>query len=152
GLPRMYVRAVDALFAAGDGERARRLAEEAYDRFASHPDPATAGGICQRAALLRGAEDPTAGLPLIERALRLCGQAPRSADQAEAWLTYGFEFLLYGRGQLQAGFEAFSRARDIAEAAAATAVLPRILPWLGNAVCCHGQVDDGLALLRQGRT
>src|SRR5262249_56636339 len=69
GLPRMYVRAVDALFAAGDGERARRLAEEADERVARHPDPATAGGICQRAAVLRGAEDPTPGPPPIEQAL-----------------------------------------------------------------------------------
>jgi predicted ATPase len=39
----------------------------------------------------------------------------------------------------------------VREAAGATAVLPRILPWLGNAVCCRGQVDDGLGLIRQGR-
>jgi len=151
GLPRMYVRAVDALLAAGDSEHARQLAEEAYERFAGHPDPATAGIICQRAALLHGLEDLTAGLPLIERALRLFEQAPPSADQAEAWLTYGFEFLLYGQEQVEASFAAFSRARDIAEAAAATAVLPRILPWLGNAVYSRGQVDDGLALVRRGR-
>jgi DNA-binding CsgD family transcriptional regulator len=149
-LPRLYVRAVDALFAEGDGGRARRLAEEAYERFADHPDPSTAAVICQRAAWLRGLEDLAAGLPLIERALRLYEPGPPSADQAEAWLTYGFEFLLFGQAQLDAGFRALSRARDIAQAAAA-ALLPRILPWLGVTVCWRGQVDEGLALLRRGR-
>ena len=36
-LPRLYVRAVDALEISGDGERAGVLAEEAYRRFAGHP-------------------------------------------------------------------------------------------------------------------
>jgi len=149
--PRLYVRAVDALVAAGDSEHARRLAEEAYQRFADLPDPAVAAVICHRAALLRGLEDLTAGLPLIEQALRLFERAPPSADQAEAWLTYGWEFLLYGREEVETSFEAFIRARDIAQAAGATALLPRVLPWLGNAVFCRGQVDEGLALVRRGR-
>jgi ATP/maltotriose-dependent transcriptional regulator MalT len=150
-LPPMYVCAVDAFFAAGDSEHARQLAAQAHERFANHHDPATAAVICQRAALLRGLEDLAAGLPLIEQALRLFDQAPPSADQAEAWLTYGFEFLLTGQGQVKASVAAFSRAREIAQAAGATALLPRILPWLGNAVCCRGHVDEGLVLVRQGR-
>jgi hypothetical protein len=131
-LPRMYVRAVDALVAAGDSERARRLADAAYERFADHPDPATGAVICQRAAFLHGLEDAAAGLPMIQQALRLFERAPPSAEQAEAWLTYGFIFLLYGQGRLEASYAALARARDIAQPAA-TALLPRILPWLAVA-------------------
>ena len=53
-VPRLYVRAIDALEVSGDSERAGALAEEAYRRFADHPDHATAAVICQRAAALRG--------------------------------------------------------------------------------------------------
>ena len=38
-VPRLYVRAIDALELSGDGERAGELAQEAYRRFADHPDP-----------------------------------------------------------------------------------------------------------------
>ena len=55
-LPRLYVRAIDALDVYGDGERAGVLAEEAYRRFADHPDPATAAVIHLRAAVFRGIE------------------------------------------------------------------------------------------------
>jgi hypothetical protein len=36
---RMYVRAIDALYLCGDGERAGVVAEEAYRRFADDPRP-----------------------------------------------------------------------------------------------------------------
>jgi hypothetical protein len=42
----MYVRAFDALYLAGDGERAGVVAEEAYRRFSGHVDPATAAIVC----------------------------------------------------------------------------------------------------------
>jgi len=150
-LPRLYVQAVDALFAAGVSDRARELAEEAYKRFADHPDPATAAGICQRAAFLRGLEDLAAGLPLIQQALRLFEQAPPSADQADAWLLYGFIFMLYGQGRLDASYTALSRAREIAQVASATSLMPRILPWLAVVLCYRGQVEEGFALFGQAR-
>ena len=53
-LPRLYVRAIDAAELSGDTQHASVLAEEAYRRFAGHPDPATAAVICQRAGYLRG--------------------------------------------------------------------------------------------------
>jgi hypothetical protein len=42
-LARLYLRAIDALETSGAGERAGVLAEDAYRRFADHPDPAVAG-------------------------------------------------------------------------------------------------------------
>ena len=39
-VPRLYVRAIDAFYRAGDSVRAGLVAEEAYRRFAGHPDPA----------------------------------------------------------------------------------------------------------------
>ena len=53
-VPRLYVRAMDALALSGDGVHAGALAEEAYRRFADHPDHATVAVILQRAALFRG--------------------------------------------------------------------------------------------------
>ena len=49
-VPHLYIRAVDALEASGDRARAWAVAEEAYRRFADHPDPATAAIIHLRAA------------------------------------------------------------------------------------------------------
>src|SRR5262249_26853003 len=60
GLPRLYLRAMDALDVAGDGQRAGALAEEAYRRFAGHPDPATAAGVPLRAPYYRGPAAPAA--------------------------------------------------------------------------------------------
>jgi tetratricopeptide (TPR) repeat protein len=116
-VPRLYVRTIDALEVSGDVERAGALAEEAYRRFADHPDPATAAIICQRAACLRRSGAPAAGLPLIKEALRLFEQAPPSADHAEAWFVYGLIFLI-GEGRLAASAAAVNRALQIAEAAA----------------------------------
>ena len=77
GLPRLYVRAIDALELSGDGERAGALAEEAYRRFADHPDPATAAVIHQRAGYLRGLRHPGGRAPADGR--RRCGCSSRPA-------------------------------------------------------------------------
>ena len=55
-VPRMYVRAIDALYLSGGGVRAAVVAEEAYRRFAGDPDPATAAVVRHRAALHRAIE------------------------------------------------------------------------------------------------
>ena len=148
-VPRLYVRAIDALEVSGDVERAGALAEEAYCRFAEHPDPATAAVICQRAAGLRRSGAPAAGLPLIEEALRLFEQAPPSADHAEAWLVYGLTFLI-GEGRLVASAAAVNRALQIAEAAGAAAEIPRCLAVLADLAFMRGQVQEGFALLDRG--
>ena len=70
-VPRMYVQAIDALYVSGDGVHAGVAAEEAYRRFAGDPDPATAAVIRHRTAYYRAIDAPTAGLPLMEEALRL---------------------------------------------------------------------------------
>ena len=87
-LPRLYVRAIDAAVLSGDTQHASVLAEEAYRRFAGHPDHATAAVICQRAGYLRGLHTPDAGCPLVERALELFELGPPSAEHAEALLQY----------------------------------------------------------------
>ena len=150
-VPRLYVRAIDALEISGDGERARALAEEAYCRFADHPDRAIAAVIHERAALFRGLDAPADGLPLIEEALRLFEQAPPSADQAEAWFDYAFVFLYHGEGRCEASLTALNRAPEIAEAADATALIPRILSALGANAFIRGQVEKGFAILDRGR-
>ena len=150
-VPRLYVRAVDALELSGDGEHARELAQEAYRRFADHPDPATAAVAHHRAAHFQSIEAPAAGLPLIEEALRLFAQAPPSADHAEALLDYGMRFMVHAEGRLEAGRSALDRAVEIAEAAGAATLIPRLLPWQGLQACNRGQVEEGFAILHRGR-
>ena len=151
-VPRLYVRAIDALELSGNGECARELAQEAYRRFADHPDSATAAVAHHRAAHFQSIEAPAAGLPLIEEALRLFAQAPPSADHAEALLDYGMRFKVHAEGQLEAGRSAIDRAVEIAEAAGAATLIPRLLPWQGLQACNRGQVEEGFAILHRGRT
>jgi DNA-binding CsgD family transcriptional regulator/tetratricopeptide (TPR) repeat protein len=150
-LPRLYLRAIRALENSGDSGKAGELAQEAYHRFASHPDPATAAVIYQWAGFFRGMRTPAAGLPLIKEALRLFEQAPPSADQAEAWLTYGNVFLLHAEGRQEAGLGALNRALEIAEAAGATGLIPQILATVAVQTFLRGQIEEGFALLRRGR-
>ena len=58
-VPRLSVRAIDAFFRAGDSVRAGLVAEEAYRRFAGHPDPGTAAVVRHRAAYFRANDAPT---------------------------------------------------------------------------------------------
>src|SRR5579872_619850 len=124
GMARMYVRAIDTLDLSGAGVRAERVAEEAFRRFAGHPDPATAAAVCHRAGRWRAAGAPDAGLDLVKEALRLYEQAPPSADQAEAWLDYADMFLWSAGGWSDGTAPALNRALKIAEATGATAWTP----------------------------
>jgi DNA-binding NarL/FixJ family response regulator len=150
-LPRLYLRAIGALEISGAGERAGVLAEEAYRRFADHPDPAIAAMIHLRAAVFRGSQTPAAGLPLIKEALRLFEQAPPSADHAEAWLRYAHMFLFHAEGRREPTRAALNRALEIAEATGATALISRILSWLTVDPFFRGQIGEGFALLDRGR-
>jgi len=149
-LPRLYVRAVDALSRSGDSGRAGAVAEEAYRRFASHPDPATAAVVCHRAAYFRGYDAPAAALPLMEEALRLFEQAPSSSDHAQALFDHANFFLLWVERRPQASLAALNRALEVAEAAGATAMIPRILSAAAFAAFTRGQVQDGFATLERG--
>src|SRR5262249_51977737 len=103
-VPRLYVRAIDALYMSGDSEGAAAVAEEAYRRFAGHPDPATAAVICHCAAYYRAIEAPDAGLPFMEEGLRPFRPAPPSFDHAHAFLPHPNTFppLGHGRGEATA--------------------------------------------------
>ena len=157
GVPRLSVRAIDALYRAGDSGRAGIVAEEAYRRFATDPDPSTAAVVRHRAAVVRhraavsrANDAPDAGLPLMEEALRLFDQAPPSSDHAEALLDYANTFLWWAEEQLQASRAALNRALEIAEAAGATALIPRIVSIIAGVAFMHGQVEDGFAALERG--
>ena len=150
-VPRMYVQAIDALYVSGDGERAAVAAEEAYRRFADHPDPATAAVIRHRTAFHRAIDAPTAGLPLMEDALRLYEQAPLSADHAMARFDYADMFLSSGLGQNRASVQTvLNRALEIAEAAGATALIALVLARLADNAFLRGQVEEGFAVLERG--
>ena len=150
-VPRLSVRAIDAFFRAGDSVNAGLVAEEAYRRFAGHPDPATAAVICHRTAVVRVKDAPrSSGLPLMEEALRLFELAPPSFEHADALLYYVTIFLLYAEDRLQAGRAALDRALEIAEAAGATTLIPRTLSVIAFTAFVRGQVADGLAALERG--
>ena len=148
--PGIYVRAIDALYRSGDGEHAAEVAEEAYRRFAADPDPATAAVVCHQAARSRVIDAAGAGLPLIEQALRLYEQAPPSAEHAKAWLDYADDFLYHIEGRHDGIRPALNQALGIAEAAGATAMIPRILGSLAANAFGRGQVEEGFAFLEQG--
>jgi DNA-binding CsgD family transcriptional regulator len=150
-LPRMYVRAMDALELSGAGARAAVVAEDVYHRFATHPDHATAAVIHQRTAYYRAIDEPATGLALIKEALRLFEQVPPSADHAEARLDYAALFLSHIEGRQQASLIATNRALEIAEAAGATVIIPRCLSQLAVHAFFRGQVAEGLAILRRAR-
>ena len=52
--------------------------------------------------------------------------------------------------QLQASGAALNRALEIAEAAGATALIPRIVSMIAGVAFMHGQVEDGFAALERG--
>jgi DNA-binding CsgD family transcriptional regulator len=153
-VPRLYIRAVDALDASGDSVRAGAVAEEAYRRFADHADRATAAVVHQRAAYLRAIIDsPAAGLPLIKEALRLYDGSPPSAEHASAWFQYTFFFLIEGGGRHQEEIlAALTRGLEIAKAAGAATLIPRILSLLAIESFERGEVEEGFRLLAQARS
>ena len=122
--PELYVRAIDALALSGDAEQACWLAEEAYQRFAGHPDPALDAVIHERAARFRGLAQVFVGadellgpvLPPIGEALRLFEAAGPSAQYAEALFYHG-NFLLYSLGQAEEALCTHRRGLAMAEAA-----------------------------------
>jgi len=149
-LPRVYVRAIDALVLAGDGARAGVVAERAYRRFADYPDPAAAAVVCHRAAFRRWFDAaPARGLPLIEEALRLFGQAPPSPDHAEALFDYANTFLRSAEGRVAASFPVLHRALAMAETVGATALIPQILSVLAGEAFVRGQVEEGFTILQR---
>jgi len=148
--PGLYLRAIAALGWSGAGARARLVADEAYCRFADHPDPAIAAAVRHRAGSERRRDAPAAGLALIDEALRLYEQAPASASYAEACLDYAI-FLVYGQGRHEA-FPALNRALEIAEAVGATTLIPRILGSLASDAFRRGQVEEGFAFLDRAWT
>ena len=157
-LPGWYLHAIDARHLAGDAEGAGALAEEACRRFAGHPDPAVAAVVRERAARFRGIGDvflggraeAGSGLPLITEALALFDQVPPSAEHAEALFYYG-HYLFTGQGRREEAVTAIRRGLAIAEAAGATALIPRMQPLLAYHHFLAGQMDEGFALLRHGR-
>ena len=149
--PRLYLRAIDAAELSGDTRHAGDLAEEAYRRFAGHPDHATAAVICQRAGYLRGLHDPDAGFPLVEQALELFEQGPPSAEYAEALVQYAETFLRSNYGRWEDSRVALTRAQEVAEAAGATAVMPLILAKLAGVAFGRGQVQENIALRARAR-
>ena len=149
-LPRVYVRAIDAVQMGGDRGRAGELAEEAYRRFAGHTDAAIAAVIHLRTAVLREYRSPAAAKPLIETALRLFADCPASAEKAEAWFRYGANFWFHAEGRLEASRTALNRALDIAEAAGATVLSARVLSWLALNAFLRGHLDEGFSSLQRG--
>ena len=151
GVPQLYVRAIDALENSGESVHAGRVAEEAYSRYGSDPDPATTAVVCQRAAQFRALDSPAAGLPLIKQALGLLAQAPPSAEHAKIWLAYADAFLRSAQGRTEDRGLALHRALEIAEAAGAATVIPRVLGSLADDALRHGRVEEGWLSCSGGR-
>jgi DNA-binding CsgD family transcriptional regulator/tetratricopeptide (TPR) repeat protein len=150
-LPRLYVRAIDALARSGDSAQAGLVAAEAYHRFARHADPATAAAVCHRAGVYRTSGTQATGLPLMQQALRLFEQAEPSAGHAEALLDYAIFVVLYVERRPQAAVAALNRALEVAEAAGALVLVPRILSVLAWCAFVGGRIEEGFATLERGQ-
>ena len=156
-LPQLHVRAIDALELSGQVQQARILSEDAYRRFADHPDRMTAAVIHHRAGHFRGLHTrfygdrdvPNTGLPLIEEALRLYDAGPASAQQALAWHDYG-QFQPGTEEGEQARDSAMTRALKIAEAAGATTLITKILAFQAYRAFTRGRIADGFAIIDRG--
>ena len=59
--------------------------------------------------------------------------------------------MFHAEGRLWKPPTALNRALEIAEAAGATALIPRILAALATQTFVSGQVEEGFAILRRGR-
>ena len=116
GMPQMYLRTMDALERSGAGVRAGAIAEDAYRRFAGHPDLATAAAVRHRAAHYRAIGAPHEGSPLMEDALRLYEQAPPSAQHAQAWLDHADILRRSAGGRLEGISAALNQALEITTA------------------------------------
>jgi DNA-binding CsgD family transcriptional regulator len=149
-VPGLYLRAMDAIEWSGDSVRAGVVAEDAYRRFADHPDPATAAAVRHRAAYYRAIGTPHEGSPLIAEVLRLYEQAPPSAEHAQAWIDHAEILRRSAEGPLEGIAAALNRALEIAETAGAAALIPRILASLAVEAFVRGQVEEGFAALGRG--
>ena len=129
---------------------AGQVAEEAYRRFADHPNRLSAAVVCHRAAVFRMIVAPATGLPAIESALRLFEQDPPSADYAEALFDYARVFLPLARKNHERHSAALTRALEVAELAGASVLIPRILAVLGNDAFIGGRIEEGRAILKRG--
>jgi tetratricopeptide (TPR) repeat protein len=151
-LPHLYIRAVDAIEASGEMVRAGAVAEEAYRRFADHPDHATAAMIVTRAGRMRAFDSPAAGLPLMKEALGLFEGTAASSEYARAWLEYAF-FLSNAEGRHPAEIQAALRSGlEVAEAAGAATLIPGFICLLADESFVRGEVEDGFGLLAQARS
>jgi len=148
-LAHLYLRAVDALEAAGEGLQAGAVAEDAFRRFAYHPDRATVALVHVRAACMRALDSPIAGRPLIEEALRLYKGTGPSAEHAMAWFWYAALFLQ--EASPAEVLAALDRSLEVAEAAGATTIMPRILSGLAHRSFLRGEVEEGFRLLAKAR-
>jgi DNA-binding CsgD family transcriptional regulator/tetratricopeptide (TPR) repeat protein len=151
-MPHLYIRAVDALEAAGRTGQAGAVAEEAYRRFADHPDRATAAVVHLRAGYLRMLDSPAAGRPLMSEALRLSKDTPPSAEHAEACLHYHTISWHGGEGSLEEALATLDRGLQIAEAADATTLQARILSVQATHSFVRADLEEGLALLHRARS
>src|SRR5262245_36241785 len=149
-LPRIYMWAVDALETSGERARARVVADEAFRRFADHPESTIAAAIHRRAGFLRALDSPAAGLPMMAEALRLFEGTPPSAEHAWAWFWYANESR-HGNAQPAAVRAALIRGLEVAEAVGAAAVTARIVNVLSWQAYVRGDVEDGARLFVRSR-
>jgi hypothetical protein len=95
-------------------------------------------------------DSAAAGLPLMREALRLF-EGTATAEHAQAWYGYAYSFLFHGGGYRGEILAALERALDVAEAAGAATLIPRILCGRAMQSFLHGEVEEGFRLLARAR-
>jgi hypothetical protein len=86
----------------------------------------------------------------MKEALRLF-EGMATAEHAQAWYGYAYAFLWKGGGHREEILAALERALDVAEAAGAATLIPRILCERAVQSFLHGEVEEGFRLLARAR-
>ena len=150
-VPRLSVRAIDAFYRAGDSDARQPWSP----RRPTAGSPATpiqrpprSSAIAPRSSMT--SDVAAAGLPVMEEALRLFERLhPRSSTPTLCSFT-PTPSCCTSRNGLEASHAALDRALEIAEAAGATALIPRALSRIAAVAFLDGQVEEGFAALDRG--
>jgi DNA-binding CsgD family transcriptional regulator len=146
----LLARAADAAAWSGSSEQAIELVSAALELVDERGDPVSAALLHERRGFYlwwcgRGAD----GVRDYEAAVRIMPSEPPSADLAFVLAGLGFALMLVGRSAHSS--EVCERALAVARATGSRAAEVRALATLGCDIAYLGDLDEGIAVLRDAR-
>jgi DNA-binding CsgD family transcriptional regulator/tetratricopeptide (TPR) repeat protein len=145
----LHTRAARDWEYAGRDAEAMRHIEEALRQVDPEADPVRAGLLHSlRGWYLPGTADPEAALAASQEAVRLVPAEPPSAERAQVLLGYG-RALLIRVGRYDEAAEIYEQALAAGRRAGSEPDVARAMAAVGYLRVLAGQVDAGIALLRE---